>query len=82
MGCLDSFAVLAGRMVVVVPMHGRQTLDLAEISASCSMVDLLLVDDLDYQIFDLDRFRGQGTHFVDYMSRDYSCYRGYSTAAY
>lgn len=82
MGCLDSFAVLVDRMVVVVLMHGRQTLDLAEISASCSMVDLLLVDDLGYQIFDLDRFRGQCTHFVDYKSLDYSCYRGYSTAAY
>lgn len=79
----DSWIVVpADRMVVGHgPMHGPM-LDLVEILAYCSTVDWLLAGDSGCQIFDSDRCRGHCIHFVDCMSRDYSCCRGYSTAAY
>lgn len=78
--CLDNFAALGDKLVAVV-MHD-QMLDLVEKLVNCSMVDSLVVDDLDYRIFDSDRFHGHCTYLTDYMRDCSYCsyYHGYSVA--
>lgn len=59
MDYLDNFAVLEDKLVAVVTRD--QMLGLVERLVNYSMADLQLVDDLDCQIFDSDRWHGHCT---------------------
>lgn len=66
---VDTNLVLPDKLVVVVAVGLGHWLDLAGILVNCSMVDLILIDDLDFQIFDLDQLNA---HCYNHSDSDYN----------
>lgn len=76
MDYLDNFAALQDKLAAVVTRD--QMLDLVERLANYSTAGLLVVVDLDCQIFDLDRSHGRyKPNLTDYMNPDCNYYHGH-----